>query len=214
YEQALEAYKNTHKWEGPSAETYCCIGNAYEKLKQYEQAIKYYQKATKADVSFDRAWFGIGYCLCQQNRHFEAVYFYTKSLKYDAENGTYWLALADAEYRAGNLMSSFEAFQAASQYDGNNPTVWMEWSYVYFDLKEFDKAFVIIKAGMDELPDNAEMLYRATVYLISAGKYKEAFNFLENALILDFDKHTVLFDFFKKPEVQKALYKIIDQYRN
>ena len=45
------------------------------------------------------------------------------------------------------------------------------------------------------------------------GKFKEAFNYLENALILDFDNHTVLFEFFPELETQKALFKIIDQFR-
>jgi hypothetical protein len=31
-----------------------------------------------------------------------------------------------------------------------------------------------------------------TIYLIEAGNYKEAFNYLENALILDFDGHATL----------------------
>jgi hypothetical protein len=52
-----------------------------------------------------------------------------------------------------------------------------------------------------------------TVYLIEAGQYKEAFNYLENALILDFDGHSMLFEFFPKVETQKALYKIIEQFR-
>ena len=37
---------------------------------------------------------------------------------------------------------------------------------------------------MSEIPDEPEFLYRMTVYLIEAGKFKEAFNYLENALIL------------------------------
>ena len=75
------------------------------------------------------------------------------------------------------------------------------------------KAVEVMLQGMDEIPDEAEFFYRITVYLIEAGKFKEAFNYLENALILDFEGHTVLFDFFTKPETQKALYKIIDQFR-
>ena len=57
-------------------------------------------------------------------------------------------------------------------------------------------------------------MYRMVVYQISAGRYKEAFAYLENALILDFENHEVLFDFFPKIETQKALFKIIDQHRN
>ena len=64
-----------------------------------------------------------------------------------------------------------------------------------------------------EIPDDPEFFYRIAVYLIEAGKFKDAFNYLENGLILNFEGHTVLFDFFQKPETQKALYKIIDQFR-
>jgi hypothetical protein len=66
---------------------------------------------------------------------------------------------------------------------------------------------------MSELPDEPEFFYRMTVYLIEAGKFKEALNYLENALILNFEGHTMLFDFFPKIETQKALYKIIEQFR-
>ena len=66
---------------------------------------------------------------------------------------------------------------------------------------------------MHDNPDDAEILYRMTIYLIEAGNYKEAFNYLENALILDFDGHSTLFEFFPKLETQKALYKIIEQFR-
>jgi hypothetical protein len=51
------------------------------------------------------------------------------------------------------------------------------------------------------------------VYTLEAGQVKESFNYLENALILNFEGHKVLFEFFPKPEAQKALYKIINQYR-
>jgi len=37
-----------------------------------------------------------------------------------------------------------------------------------------------------------------TVYLIEAGKFKEAFNYLENALILDFEGHNRFVRFFSK----------------
>jgi hypothetical protein len=57
------------------------------------------------------------------------------------------------------------------------------------------------------------LYYRMCAYLLSAGKYKQAYNYLENALILDFDKHYLLFDYFPELESQKALARLIDQYR-
>ena len=71
----------------------------------------------------------------------------------------------------------------------------------------------MLAEAFETIPDDPELFYRMTVYLIEGGRFKEAFNYLENALILDFDGHTALFDFFPKIETQKALHKIIEQFR-
>jgi hypothetical protein len=51
------------------------------------------------------------------------------------------------------------------------------------------------------------------VYQIKMGKYKEAFSFLENGLTLDFEKHIILYQLMPELKKQKAIYKIISQYR-
>lgn len=73
---------------------------------------------------------------------------------------------------------------------------------------------MVTLSGLDELPDNTDLLYRATAYLLLEGKYQQAFNYLENALLLDFDKHSILFEFFPGLEANKALLKIINQYKD
>ena len=65
-----------------------------------------------------------------------------------------------------------------------------------------------------ELPEEAELYYRMVVYQIKLGNYKEAFSYLENALTLDFDRHTVLYDLMPELKQQKAIYKLIAQYRD
>ena len=77
----------------------------------------------------------------------------------------------------------------------------------------FEEAIDTIKNAIEINPDDAELYYRLTAYLLSAGNYREAYNYLENALILDFEKHTLLFEYFPELESQKALSRIIDQYR-
>ena len=71
----------------------------------------------------------------------------------------------------------------------------------------------LVENAIEVQPDEAELYYRMCAYLLSAGKYKQAYNYLENALILDFDKHYLLFDYFPELESQKALARLIDQYR-
>jgi tetratricopeptide (TPR) repeat protein len=101
----------------------------------------------------------------------------------------------------------------SSELDPYNVDLWLNWSFVFYELGEFEKASNLVEEGINFLPEEAELYYRNAVYLIKEGKYKEAFLFLENGLTLDYDKHVVLFEFFKELETQKALFRIIDQYK-
>ena len=50
-------------------------------------------------------------------------------------------------------------------------------------------------------------------FLIKAAQFKEAFHFLETGLMLDYDKHVLIFDYFPNLETQKAIFKLIQQYK-
>jgi tetratricopeptide (TPR) repeat protein len=177
------------------------------------KAIEVFRNATRIDPNYDEAWYGIGKCLDAQDKSYEAIHFLKKALKLDKENPEYWLAIGEAEYKTGNLVSCLEAYEQACALDPENSEAWLSWSFVHYEQGDMEKAVELILSAIDEIPQNGELYYRAAAYLINAGKYKEAFIYLENALILDFDRHTVLFEFFPHLETQKAMNKIIDQYR-
>jgi tetratricopeptide (TPR) repeat protein len=143
----------------------------------------------------------------------QALHFFNKALKLHAENSEYWKSIAHAEFKLGNTVSSLDAYEEASKLDPDDKEIWLNWSFIYYEQGDYNKAIEVLLQGFGEVPNDAEILYRMAVYLIEAGKFKEAFNYLENALILDFDGHATLFDFFPQIETQKALYKIIEQYR-
>ena len=115
--------------------------------------------------------------------------------------------------RFGNTISSIDAYEEASKLEPEDKEIRLNWSFIFYEQGDFIKATDTLMQGFENISDDAELFYRMTVYLIEAGKFKEAFNYLENALILDFDGHTALFDFFPKIETQKALHKIIEQFR-
>ena len=213
YTQAIDAYKKTLEIEGVSAETYCHLAETYEKLEHYDLAVKYYQKTVKIDSFYDEAWYGVGKCLAMQDKWYEAIHFLNRALKLDCENPIYWKKVAEAEYHVGNLVSSLDAYEEASMLDPENLDIIMDWSYIYYEQGEYEKALEIVVNSLEDMPNEADLYYRATAYLLSLGKYKEAYNYLENALVLNYDKHIELFEFFPKLETQKALFRIIDQFR-
>ena len=208
FEKTLELEQNT------DPESFYNIGFCFEKLADYEKGVLYYRKALGADQYYDEAWFGIGVCLEKMERWFEAAHAFQKAVDLDNNNQPYLMGLADAEYKIGNLVSSLQAYQLAAEVNPANILVWKQWSAILYEQGDYQKAFELMGNALDEFPDDPELNYISAAYLICEGNYKEALVYLENALILDFDKHAVLFEYFPDLEKQKALMKLIDQFRD
>jgi tetratricopeptide (TPR) repeat protein len=68
YQEAIDVYKQTFEYEPPNADTYCAIGECYEKLEQMDEARSYYKKSVKMDSKMADAWFGIGVTLNFEER--------------------------------------------------------------------------------------------------------------------------------------------------
>jgi tetratricopeptide (TPR) repeat protein len=189
------------------------IGHCYFELNNYSQALKHYQKGVKIDPLLHESWYGVGLILEEQEKWLEAVHFFSKAHKIDENYPKYVKALAQTEYQLGNIVSSIEYFEKAISLDKKDIPIWIAWSYIYHEQGDTEHATKIILDALEELPDEAELFYRLACYLITKGNLKEAFIYLENALILNYEMHTVLFEFFQDLETQKALVRIIDQYR-
>ena len=145
--------------------------------------------------------------------HNQALHFYNKAVKLDHLNHEYWKAAARMEYRIGNNISALSAFEEASNLAPDDPEIWLQWSLIYYEQGEFSRAIELVADGLTELPEQADLYYRLAIYHLESGQVKEALNHLENALFLNFEGHSVLFEFITKPEAQKALYKIINQFK-
>ena len=213
HEDAIRCFEKVLEYEDPTAETLCCIASCYQKLDKLDVALNYYRKASKLEPRYADAWYGIGSTLISQKKAYEALYFINKAIELDDSVGEYYLAKADAEYLIGNFISAEENYDKASTLIPHDPDLWLNWSLIYFESGNYDKACDTLFAGIEALPEEADLYYRAVVYLIYAGLYKEALLYLENALILDFDKHVSLYEFFSEPNSYKTIFSIIEQFR-
>jgi tetratricopeptide (TPR) repeat protein len=143
----------------------------------------------------------------KQEKWYQALHFFNKAIKINTTNAEYWKAAAHAEFKIGNTISSISAYEEASLLGPDDKEIWLNWSFIYYEQGEHQKAIEVLLQGMEEIPDESEFFYRMTVYLIESGQFKEALNYLENALILDFKGHEVLFDFFPKIETRRPYRK-------
>jgi tetratricopeptide (TPR) repeat protein len=185
---------------------------AYEGLGQYELGLKYFQKATKLDPLYDEAWFGAGSCLEKKEQWHQALHFFNKAVKIDFNNADYWKALARMDFRVGNIVSALTAFEEASQLNPEDREIWIEWSAIFNEQGAYSRAADVLISALEDIPDDAELYYRIAANLLLDRKIKEAFGFLENALILDLDAHPVLLEYFPKAEMQRTLLRLISQF--
>ncbi|WP_373396365.1 tetratricopeptide repeat protein [Algoriphagus halophilus] len=144
---------------------------------------------------------------------FEAIHYFKKALNLNKQSPNYWVGLADAEFNLGNLQASSEAYEEAINLEPGILETYINLSLIYFDQNRFEEAVDVISEGIDELPEEAELYYRMVVFQIKLANYKEAFSYLENALTLAYDRHVVLYELMPELEKQKAMSKIIAQYR-
>lgn len=213
YQKALNSFIKTLEKEGPGAELYYLIATAYQHIEEFELGLKYHQKAIKLSTLYHEPLFGAGICLAKLDRWYEAVHFFNKALKIDVSNALYWRSMAEADYKVGNLVSSLDAYEESAMLNPTDPQTWMDWSFLVYEQGETAKAIKLIERGLEELPETAELHYRITAYLFANGMHKEGLKSLENALLLDFEKHTELLEFFSELKTQKVLFKLIEKHR-
>jgi tetratricopeptide (TPR) repeat protein len=112
------------------------------------------------------------------------------------------------------MQASSDAYEEAINLEPGIMETYVNLSVIYFEQNRFEEAVDVIREGIEESPEEPELYYRMVVYLVKMGKYKDAFSYLENALTLDFDRHTILYELMPELKKQKAIYKIIAQYRD
>ncbi|ADQ17486.1 tetratricopeptide repeat protein [Leadbetterella byssophila] len=213
YEGAKESFKSAFALEEPSADMWVQLGNAHERLEEYLDAYKAYRTASNLDEYNDEAWFGMSSVLYEQERYAEAIHFVKKAIKLNEGNSDYWLLLADNESKFGNIISAEEAYRTAAELNPIDADIWLNWSLLHFEVQDYKRAFDIVTDGLEDLPEEADLYYRATVYLLYDGSLNLANKYLREALVLDYDKHIQLYDFFSNLNTLKTLQRLIEQYR-
>jgi tetratricopeptide (TPR) repeat protein len=213
YPKAEESYTQCLTYDDPNPELFCCLGASLERQKKFEAALSYYKDAVKLDPLWDEGYYGLAVCLTEMDKWFESLHFLKKAIKLNESNPLYWTGLADVEAYLGNTISADEAYQKSIELDSFFAPTWVKWAQLHYDLEDFEKSADIMLSAIDELPEEADFYYRSAIFLIKAGQFKEAFHFLESGLILDYDQHVIMFEYFPNLETQKAIFKLIQQYK-
>lgn len=195
--------------------SYILAGMCCECLESLEQAFQYYKKAYDESPESQGAVLGMIPYL-KQKEQYELAYDLLKRCIKDNPNDSrllHCIATVEAE-RLDDLDLIDNTFQNAQPYNQDNIDFWLDWARVYTRSKNFGRASKIVIQGLEYLPNNSKLNYFAAIYLIENKKIRASFNYLHDALTLNYEEHREVFDYFEKSwTIQKALAKFINQHK-
>ncbi len=211
FEQALNYEKLEKKYE---ESIYLLIAFNYKAMGKKKDAFLYYQKVYQLNADSWEAVIGMVDYLKNHNQLLLAFKILKQALVNNPNDGNYWYKLAGLEEKLDNFVGLEEAYQKAKLYHSQSPNLWLNWAKSYANKNDFLKASQIIIEGLESIPDNANLNYMAVVYFLKIQKYQIAKDYLEIALLLDFEGHKQIFQYFQHSfTTQQVLAKIINLYK-
>ena len=188
------------------------IGDCYNELKEFERARYYYSKCIQQSELVSDAWLGIAETLEMEEKYHEAGYYYKKTTEIAPDLAEAWFGLAICESEIGNEYSAFEALKQALSLDITNESFWRAWAEKLNGNGTTQRAITFLSEAIELNPKSAGLLYQLAAYQFCMGQRTTAFINLENALLLDYAQHTLVFYFCEHLKKDSDIHSIIELY--
>ena len=213
YHEALSVLLEGLHHDAADAAMLMAVAECYEELNKPDRARFYYTKVTNYCPGLPEAFLGVAASLEAEERYYEALHHYQKTLKANDGMATAWFGLAQCEYQVGNILSAYEALDRAFELEDTNIDDIRHWALQLSDDNRSDKALEVLARGLQAVPRAVELAYLYAAIAFRVGRSNEAFVILENALMADFDKHKLLYDYCPEIVNIRTIQELITQYR-
>ncbi|MCZ2355751.1 MAG: tetratricopeptide repeat protein [Bacteroidia bacterium] len=188
------------------------IGDCYKELQEFERARYYYSKCIQQSELIGDAWLGIAETLESEEKYHEAAYYYKKSTEIAPETSESWFGLAICESEIGNEYSAFEALKQALSLDLTNEYLWQAWAEKLHKEGATHRAISFLTEAIEFNSTSVKLLYQLAAYQFETYQRTNAFINLENALLLDYNQHSLLFYFCEQLQNDADIHSIIELY--
>lgn len=213
YEQAIAVLLQSQTHDKNDLVTLLALGECYEHLEDNTRARFYYGRCTELVADLSDAWYGIGSTYEAEQRYLEAIHYYKKAIDCNKECFDAWLGLADCEYLLGNEVSAYEALRNAIHLYAEDIEMWRVWGERLCEDRSPVHALDLLGEALRHNPTSADLVYQYAAYALMAGRSREGLNYLENALMMDYSRHPLLFDFAARLHEFPPVGALIQQYK-
>lgn len=213
YQEAIACYEETLNHEHPQANIYYYIGEAYEELENLDQALINYNRAIRIDDTMAEAWLGIAEVLDQQNRLHEAIHYVKKALDLEPDSTAILHVYGDFQRKLGFQEEAEVAYKRVLELEPEDPGIWSDFAQLQQEMHDYEGARETLAEGIKHHPDDAELYYHMSAFLLGIGQRQEAYGNLQRGLELDFEAHDVLFEFMPQLRDNSGLLAFIESHR-
>ncbi len=212
FKDAIHAYKQSMDNDEGDAMKYYYIGECFEKMEDYVNARLNYKKATRLQADIPDAWIGMGVCEHEMGNTKIALEYLHRGVDLDPDNTGYLCILADIYMAQDNIEEGTNYFEKAIETSPEEEIIRVDYADAMADKKEWATATNIILETIEKFPGSAIACYRMAAYLYLQKKNKEASYFLEEAMLMDYEKHPSVFEQFPELKDNAELLSLIHYY--
>lgn len=215
YQEALEMLLTAHKEDEKNASVICGIGVCYEKLNQIDEAVYWYRRSVDTDVLLADGWFGLGICSLIKENFLLSESYIKKALEINPEVEEFWYSLSEVYENLGSHSQAKACYEAALALDPRFIEARVDLALLLAnELENPSEALLILNKGFEFHANEDEFLYRYAGVMLDWGFQLEARDALVQALELNFDNHTLFFDYSETALDHPAFIHLIETRRS
>jgi tetratricopeptide (TPR) repeat protein len=186
YSQALIYIKVSLNILPNSLAEYMNYANALKALGRKNEAFRAYETAQKIDGKCAGAYYGLGFILYEEGKYEEAAGQFSKYVEYEKKDADGWCYLGISYlYGKKDLTKAKEFLDKAYRLDSANAFV-IEGMAKYYDyINDKERAEKVIEEAIAVNPADYLLLCFAAEYFCNRGRYKEAGDYADYAIIID-----------------------------
>jgi len=211
YEKALEIYIEANNKFGPNNELMVNIAHCYIYLNRIGIAKQWLLKAIKLDGFNDEAYFLLGECYSRDQVWYNAINAYHKAIDLEDRREEYYLGLAKAYLAVEDYNKATVNFQMATQTGPEDTLYWKEYICFLIKMGLHDEAIQVL----DEAEDHTygpDLLYCRAVTEYFLKNKVDCLELLEEALMEDYDQHTLIFEIAPELKLDKEINSMIKYF--
>ncbi len=188
------------------------IGECYEKLEDFDHAKRHYKKATDLNNEITDAWIGLGVCENELGNTKKAIRHILKGLELDPENTAYLCILADIYFQENKLELAISCYEKAISTTPGEESLRIDFADALAEKEHYNNAADVIMKAIEEIAPGSNLYFRMAAMLYLQGKNKEAGFFMEEALTMDYEKHTHMLEQYPQLNDNQNIIKLINLY--